>query len=271
MNTSSIYISYLNKLKFIKRDIKNYKLLILDILYNNTFTKNLFKNDLIKIKVDNFELFYHRKYISNIIAMISKEEYFNFIEKHRVYHNVVDIGAYAGLFSILMSNFSKNVFAIEANPLNYKILTMNISKNKLHNIIPINTYISDYNGFSYIYIKPQEPWSITLNASLTDTHFIRRKVEVKTLDKLAEEFNLTKIDLVKIDVDGEEVSVINGSKKLLINGVINEMIIEVHKLKFLQILINLLAKYGYQYSLKRSSFSKDLLYMHAIKRSKNRL
>jgi hypothetical protein len=45
------------------------------------------------------------------------------------------------------------------------------------------------------------------------------------------------------------------------------MIIEVHKLEFLQILINLLAKYGYQYSLKRSSFSKDLLYMHAIKRS----
>jgi FkbM family methyltransferase len=47
---------------------------------------------------------------------------------------------------------------------------------------------------------------------------MRRKVGVKTLDKLAEEFNLTKIDLVKIDVDGEEVSVINGSKKLLING-----------------------------------------------------
>jgi FkbM family methyltransferase len=131
---------------------------------------------------------------------------------------------------------------------------MNISKNKLHNIIPINAYISDYNGFSYIYIKPQEPWSITLNTSLTDTYFIRRKVEVKTLDKLAEEFNLTKIDLVKIDVDGEEVSVIN------------ELIIEVHKLKFLQILINLLAKYRYQYSLKRSPFSKDLLYMHAIKK-----
>jgi hypothetical protein len=90
-------------------------------------------------------------------------------------------------------------------------------------------------------------------------------VEVKTLDKLAEEFNLTKIDLVKIDVDGEEVSVINGSKKLLINGVINEMIIEIHKLEFLQILINLLGKYRYQYYLKRSSFSKDLLYMHAIK------
>jgi UDP-3-O-acyl-N-acetylglucosamine deacetylase len=113
--------------------------------------------------------------------------------------------------------------------------------------------------------------SVTLNASLTDTHFIRRKVEVKTLDKLAEEFNLTKIDLVKIDVDGEEVSVINGSKKLLIKGVINEMIIEVHKLEFLQILINLLAKYGYHYSLKRSPFSKDLLFMHAIKRSKNHL
>jgi hypothetical protein len=90
-------------------------------------------------------------------------------------------------------------------------------------------------------------------------------VEVKTLDKLAEEFNLTKIDLVKIDVDGEEVSVINGSKKLLNNGVINELIIEIHKLEFLQILINLLGKYGYQYSLKRSSFSKDLFYIHAIK------
>jgi hypothetical protein len=63
MIISSIYIPYFNKLKIIKRGIKNYKLLILDILYNNTFTKNLFKNDLIKIKVDNFELFYHRKYI----------------------------------------------------------------------------------------------------------------------------------------------------------------------------------------------------------------
>jgi len=148
MIISSIYIPYLNKLKFIKRDIKNYKLLILDILYNNTFTKNLFKNDLIKIKVDNFELFYHRKYISNIIAMIGKEEYFNFIEKHRVYHNVVDIGAYAGLFSILMSNFSKNVFAIEANPLNYKILTMNISKNKLHNLFLLTHILAIITGLA---------------------------------------------------------------------------------------------------------------------------
>ena len=222
---------------------------MIHILYNNIFTKNLFKNDLIKIKVNNFEIFYHRKYISNIIAMIGKEEYFNFIEKHRVYHNVVDIGAYAGLFSILMSNFSRKVFAIEANPIN-KILTMNISKNKLHNIIPINAYISDHNGFSYIYLKPHEPLSVTQNASLTDTHFIRRKVEVKTLDKLAEEFNLTKINLVKIDVDGEEISVINGSKNLLINGVINEMIIETHKLEFLRILINLFLKYGYNNFIK---------------------
>jgi len=267
MIKSSTYIPYFAKLRNIKGDIKSFKLFLLDILYNNTFTKNLFKNDLIKIKVNNFELFYHRKYISNIIAMIGKEEYFNFIEKHRVYHNVVDIGAYAGLFSILMSNFSKNVFAIEANPINYKILTMNISKNKLHNIIPINSYISDYNGFSYVYAKQYDPWSITINASASDTYDVRGKVEVKTLDKLAEEFNLTKIDLVKIDVDGEEISVINGSKKLLLNGIIDEIIIEIHKQEFLQILINFFVKYGYKYLLKRSAFSKDLFYMYAKRKS----
>jgi len=148
-----------------------------------------------------------------------------------------------------MSNFSRKVFAIKANPIN-KILTMNISKNKLRNIIPINSYISDYKGFSYVYAKKYAPWFITINASASDTYNVRGKVEVKTLDKLAEEFNLTKIDLVKIDVDGEEISVINGSKNLLINGVINEMIIETHKLEFLRILINLFVKYGYNNFIK---------------------
>jgi len=137
----------------------------------------------------------------------------------------------------------------------------------LRDIIPINSYISDYNGFSYVYAKQYDPWSITINASASDTYDVRGKVEVKTLDKLAEEFNLTKIDLVKIDVDGEEISVINGSKKLLLNGIIDEIIIEIHKQEFLQILINFFVKYGYKYLLKRSAFSKDLFYMYAKRKS----
>jgi len=43
----------------------------------------------------------------------------------------------------------------------------------------IYSYISAYNGFSYVYAKSYDPWSITINALASDTYNVRGKVEVK--------------------------------------------------------------------------------------------
>jgi len=97
-------ISYIKYIEDFKRLLKytNYfnilKIFIIDMIFNNSIVKNYYKNNLVEIRINSPKLLYHKKKISNVIAMISEEEYFNFIKK-QIYNVVIDIGAYAGLFS----------------------------------------------------------------------------------------------------------------------------------------------------------------------------
>ena len=82
---------------------------------------------------------------------------------------------------------------------------------------------------------------------------VRYMVQVDTLDRIVDEYGLEKLDLIKIDVEGAELDVLNGSR-----GVLERdkpiLLIEVHfgyyDLKP-ETLYNLLKKLGYDLTIEK--------------------
>jgi len=90
-----------------------------------------------------------------------------------------------------------------------------------NNIIPLNTALASTEGTVSLYLSPL--------ASSTHSLFPRssKKVEVPctTLNTLGKRFKDKNFDLVKIDVEGAELEVLNGGKTLLRNKRIKRLII----------------------------------------------
>ena len=126
--------------------------------------------------------------------------------------NVIDVGANFGYHSLIFSkNINGNVYAFEPQPQNYKLLKNNIENNKIKNIIHYNLACGNDN------LKVKMPIVNTskkinmgdFTPNFTNEHY--ELIDTKTLD----EMDFPKIDLIKIDVQGWEKNVINGSKELL--------------------------------------------------------
>jgi len=134
----------------------------------------------------------------------------------------VDLGSYNGLFSIAFgSKFSNaKIFAVEPNPINYIRLEKNIALNKIGNIESLNIGISDRKDNIDFYLQAGEKITTvsSFTRKFTERHTIGEietvKVETDTLDNLYSELNLMP-DLIKIDVEGHELSVLNGGKNML--------------------------------------------------------
>jgi len=135
----------------------------------------------------------------------------------------VDIGANLGLFSYLLSLNSQNVIAIEPQPK----LAAYLEKVLPINVSVLNLAISDHAGSAQMLIpkvrgltgsSAQQDALATIevtNPVMNQSYSDRIQVPIMTLDTILE--NYSRIDFIKIDVEGHELSVLNGSKNILSN------------------------------------------------------
>lgn len=123
----------------------------------------------------------------------------------------VDVGANIGSHTINAARLvggAGSVFAFEADPDTYRLLSENIESNGLRNIVLGQTCVSDHVGALSFYKHPD-----SAKSSIVDRG---EKLSV-TLpsDKLD---NLipanTKIDVLKVDVEGAELSVLRGARAI---------------------------------------------------------
>ena len=131
---------------------------------------------------------------------------------------VFDIGANTGIYSLISKTINKDaeVYAFEPVRRVFEKLELNNAING-YNIKCLELAASNYNGTAVIYDTPTPHiYSVTVNKNLDDTRAtIETKIETTTLDSIIEKHHISKVDLVKIDVETHEAEVLEGFQKHL--------------------------------------------------------
>jgi len=139
----------------------------------------------------------------------------------------LDVGANVGLYSIVAGTLLRargggEVLAYEPNPAVEALLKRSVEESGLNDIVKtfpfavgqsdanaVDLYVGDNPGLSSI-----TPWEGHLQSGELSKDK-RIPVRCRSLDSIARERNLTRIDWMKIDVEGAEMEVLAGMREVL--------------------------------------------------------
>ena len=126
---------------------------------------------------------------------------------------VIDAGAYVGDSSVILSEFTNNkVYAFEPVDENYEKLLQTIRLNKLEKkIVPVKMCLENTKGNKTLYANINQ--LDTANSKHGSKKYIVNAISV---DEFVKENNL-KIGLIKSDIEGDEMNLLQGSKQTIIS------------------------------------------------------
>lgn len=144
------------------------------------------------------------------------EQYINVL-KPKTGEIVLDVGAYCGLSTI---SFSKavgatgKVVAFEPDPNNFGALLKNLKQAQVLNVIPSNSAMSGADGA--LHFSSEGNMGSHLSSVSTERG---KSIEVQTvtLRTALAKYNLDRVDVIKLDIEGAEYSVIESSVDLIEN------------------------------------------------------
>lgn len=131
----------------------------------------------------------------------------------------IDVGANFGYFTLLMSELSGakgKVVAVEPNPDICSFLRMTQSIHAPHFDI-VEAALSNKRGRTTLNVPTTYPGSASITTFMQHLGMKHSRIKVKTLtlDEMAEQLNLVKIDVIKMDVEGAEPLVFEGMQQTL--------------------------------------------------------
>lgn len=134
---------------------------------------------------------------------------------------IFDVGANLGKYSLLISKiFSqrrKEIFSFEPSQKTFAKLRNNCRDDK--DVKLFNFGLSDKeervklyldketSGMASVYKRRLDHFNVSMN--------LEEEIDLKTLDGFCQKENVKKIDLLKLDVEGNELKALEGSKKML--------------------------------------------------------
>lgn len=186
-----------------------YKLLNLNkrVFYIRRLDENF-----IQAKLPNgYTLVLPRKSFYLIDAICFRKSYTK-LHKIRSKDIVIDVGSHVGTFALcFLRKMGKGlVVAVEPHPFNYRLLTTNLAINKISNVVPMNVALTNTEGNKKLYIGDSESHSIKM--PISDKYL---EVQATTLDHLADQLKLKKVDLIKINAEASELDILQGGDKTL--------------------------------------------------------
>lgn len=126
---------------------------------------------------------------------------------------VVDIGANIGLYTVIAAKKAKKVFSFEPESENFILLNKNVRENGFENVATFQKAVADTEGVQEFFISNNNKGSHSL--FIPPDTFEKGTVEITSLDTWAAQNDVDKVDLIKIDVQGAELLVLKGMKKIL--------------------------------------------------------
>jgi|LauGreDrversion4_2_1035121.scaffolds.fasta_scaffold03354_4 FkbM family methyltransferase len=119
---------------------------------------------------------------------------------------IIDVGAHHGHYTLNFSRIAKKVISLEPDTNNYNILKTNIELNNIKNVEIHNAFVSNKNG---IQTFSKEDFYRFNN----DLYQPIKNCKTLCLDNFYSD--ITDNSIIKIDTEGEEIKVLNGTKKIL--------------------------------------------------------
>ena len=197
------------------------KMIISIFLIGNLFKVKNYEKLLFSrmIVSSNDGIFYVRKHIPYDLWMASNVADLKLGEELKLNNGVfIDVGANIGKYTIKIGNSLKmngRVISFEPENDNFEMLKKNAKLNNLKNTTLINKALSDKKGKLKLYLAKGNLGHHSLVEKVGEKY---EEVEVDTLDNILKELKISKVDLIKIDVEGAENLVLKGALKTLENS-----------------------------------------------------
>lgn len=126
---------------------------------------------------------------------------------------VLDGGANVGVYAIAVAKQVGEgglVVAIEPHPANFQLLSENARRNGLGNLRLIPAALDDHAGQAQLFLHERG-----INHSLSRRTGRSLVVETKTLDQIVRESGLDRVDVIKLDTEGNVPAVLRGARETM--------------------------------------------------------
>lgn len=186
----------------------------------SSFTMNRIPHAIEKVTIDGEEISIYTDGVFNNKLLSHEVGGYNSYYKLKKGNNVIDAGAYTGLFTLYAAKKVGNtgkVIAFEPDPYNNIMLRRNLKLNNVKNVVIVKKGL-----YSKDDVLPFDIQSIGSNIVSINHVFHNRKtinkITVTTLDKELERLHIKKINFVKMDIEGAEIEAMEGFKNTIKNN-----------------------------------------------------
>lgn len=132
---------------------------------------------------------------------------------------VLDIGAHHGLYSLLSSKCvgpKGLVIAFEASPRECRRLAQHVRLNRCANVHIEPCAVGAAHGTADLFVVDGVcNWGNSLREPVVSESTYKLPVEVRAIDDVLLGLGISKVDFIKLDVEGAELSVLQGATRLL--------------------------------------------------------
>src|SRR5215467_1095135 len=148
---------------------------------------------------------------------------------------MVDVGAHHGFYTLLAAKrvgWHGRVVAIEPSPRECARLEKHLRLNRCSNVELIACAAGEDPGHADLYLVDGfNDWCNSLRPPATAEPVRRMRVPVRRLDDILSELDISKVDFMKLDAEGAELSVLYGALKLLNRQSRPAMLVEVQDVR----------------------------------------
>lgn len=201
----------------------------------------MYKTDKLKYKDIEFSYSYNPNDPSGLgcIREIIKNDEYKLYKYKNINGNIIDIGGNNGLVTIILAlqNPMANVYTLEPFSELTRIINKNIKDNNIKNVTLLEKGLGNGNT-STLYIGGKCTGAST--TTMTNIDLFKKQelinelktetVQTITFDELVYNYNMSNIDLLKIDCEGGEYQLFDAVT--VKQGIINNIVGEFHDLSY---------------------------------------